>query len=918
MWKETDLMTTNQPLSLFISSKMDEMREERYAVQMALAAYRMYGWLWEQDAGARPEPIQSTYLKEVEACDIYVGLFWKGYGEYTIEEYRHARKHHKPCLIYEKQADIEQRDPQLTDFLKEINRVTDGLTVCRFENAEQLATQVQKDVIRFLTSRFRDTRQQPIWNIPFPRKEFFIGRKTLLKQLHIRLQTTRMATLGQRQVINGLGGIGKTQLAVEYAYQYRQEYQAVLWVHADTTEALNTSYTEIARLLQLPQKDAQEQEILVQGVKDWLSNQQNWLLILDNADEPDVLIPFLPPKVGGHLIVTTRAGDISHLGLGFGHALTVEKFTKNQSVSFLLQRAGLKRVSSQDREYARYIAGELDGLPLALNQAGVYLARTRSSLDSYWKMYQQQRALLLDIHEDREYPRSVAATLLLSFKRVEQRNPAAADVLRLCAFLAPDAIPEELLMKGARELGDVLAPIAEDNYQLDQAFADLRAYSLLTRDPQSQTLMVHRLVQAVLRDSMSIEMQQQWMLRVVQVVNVAFSGIEFEDWPTCERLLPHALICATWIEQIPFVPVTARLLNQVGYYLINRGRYKVAEQLLKHSLAICEQELGFMHLDTARSLNNLAILYQRQGKYKQAEPMSQRVLAIREQLLGGVHLDTATSLSNLAEVYRQLGKYKHAEPMSQRALAIREQLLGGEHPFIARSLNNLAILYQRQGKYEHAEKLFLRALAIHEQQLGVEHPDTAINLSNLAVLYQQQGKYEHAEKLFLQALAISKQQLGNEHPDTAMCMSELAMLYQQERKYEHAETLFLQALAIYEQQLGAEHPETADSLHGLAQLYHQMERYEQAEALYLRALAIREQHLGATHPDTANTLYGLAQLYHQMEKYEQSEALYQRTLTIHEQQLGFEHPATQAVRENHTSLLGKMKREQEKGETDVK
>jgi tetratricopeptide (TPR) repeat protein len=479
-----------------------------------------------------------------------------------------------------------------------------------------------------------------VWNVPFPQKQFFTGREALLKRLHTQLRTAQTAALGQ--AISGLGGIGKTQLAVKYAYRHQLEYRAVLWAYAETTEALTTSYTEIARLLQLPQKDAKEQEEIIQGVKDWLSNHQNWLLILDNADEPDVLIPFLPPKVGGHLIVTTRAADLSNLGLGFGHVLTVQKFTKQQDVPFLLRRAGLKRVSSQDREYARRIANELDGLPLALNQAGVYLATTGSSLASYWELYQQQRATLLHTLKDREYPRSVAKTLLLSFERVEQRNPAAADLLRLCAFLAPDVIPEELLTKGARELGNVLAPVVEDAHQFNQALADLRAYSLLTRYPQSRTLIVHRLVQAVLRDSMTTETQQQWMQRVVLAVNAAFPGIKFEDWPICERLLPHALICATWIEQVPFVPAAAHLLNQVGYYLINRGRYMEAELLLKRALAIREQDLDPMHLDTALSLNDLATLYQRQGKYEQAELLYQRALAIREHLLGAEHLDTPT------------------------------------------------------------------------------------------------------------------------------------------------------------------------------------------------------------------------------------------------------------------------------------
>jgi ATP-dependent DNA helicase RecG len=156
-------MTTNQPLSLFISSKMQELLDERQAVQAALKEYDMYGWLWEKDAGARPEPIDSTYLKEVEACDIYIGLFWLGYGPYTIEEYEHARKHQKPCLIYKKQVDIAKRDPQLKAFLAELERVKnpEGLTVYRFETADELAAQVKKDVIRLLTTRFRESRQQP-------------------------------------------------------------------------------------------------------------------------------------------------------------------------------------------------------------------------------------------------------------------------------------------------------------------------------------------------------------------------------------------------------------------------------------------------------------------------------------------------------------------------------------------------------------------------------------------------------------------------------------------------------------------------------------------------------------------------------------------------------------------------------------
>jgi len=166
-------MTTNRPLSLFISSKMTELAPERQAIQTALSHYAMQGWLWEKDAGARSEPIDSTYLKEVEACDLYIGLFWLGYGPYTIEEYEHARKHKKPCLIYEKYVELDKRDPSLIAFLETIQQVKnpDGMTVYRFQTPKQLAEQVKKDVIRLLTTTFQDSRKQPIASPSLPRTD---------------------------------------------------------------------------------------------------------------------------------------------------------------------------------------------------------------------------------------------------------------------------------------------------------------------------------------------------------------------------------------------------------------------------------------------------------------------------------------------------------------------------------------------------------------------------------------------------------------------------------------------------------------------------------------------------------------------------------------------------------------------------
>ena len=686
-----------------------------------------------------------------------------------------------------------------------------------------------------------------IWNVPFPRNLFFIGREDSLSQLHDQLESGQTAALSQ--AISGLGGVGKTQLAVEYAYRYYQDYQAVLWAHAENIEVLNSSYTEIATLLNLPVKDLQDQATITQAVKVWLQNYRNWLLILDNADELDILRSFLPPRLGGHVIITTRAVALGQ----FAHRLLVETFPQEQGILFLLRRAGLITLNAdvsqalpEDQALAQQITQEVGGLPLALDQIGAYLEATGCSLAAYWQLYQQHRVDLLKDYRGMlvDHP-PVATTWSLSIARVEERNPAAADLLRLCAYLAPDAIREDMLMQGADTLPPTLAAVVADGYLLDRAIEVLRAYSLITRDTQTKALAVHRLIQTVVRDSLPAEAQNQWMLHAVALVNQAFPDVEFTSWPQCEHCLPHALICAQWIKQGQIAtPEAMRLLDHLGYYLTVRGHYREAEPFLQQSLSIREEHLGPEHPDTATSLYHLGLLYQLAGRFIESEPLFQRSLSIREQQLGPEHPDTATCLYDLAVLYQEQGRYTESEPVFQRALSIREQQLGPEHPDTAMSLNGLARLYEKWGRYTQAEAMVLRSLSIHERRLGAGHPDTALSLHNLSLLYRRQGKFAQAEPLASRSLTIREQQLGPEHPDTANSLSNLVRLYASQGKYAQAEPLALRELAIREQQLGTESPDIAFSLANLVLLYIRLKRYTEAEPLALRGLAVREQQLG--------------------------------------------------------------------------
>ena len=433
----------------------------------------------------------------------------------------------------------------------------------------------------------------------------------------------------------------------------------------------------------------------------------------------------------------------------------------------------------------------LAGHPLAIDQAGAYIEETATPLASgtgtafreYRQLYQQESTALLKSRGalGGQHPESVARTLEISLQKACQLHPGCADVLSFCALLHPDSISEEML---CQETG-------LDRFHFNETIRALRRYSLVKRDSEKKMLSVHRLVQAVVRESMESHNLRLWKERVVRALNQAFPEGEFEEWKKCEQLLPHVQLCATWLEREVVAPAdAAHLLAKVGIYLLERGQYTDAEPLLMRALSLREHHVGAEHPDTARSLHSLATLYLHQGKYEQAELLYQRALSLREQLLGTEHPDTATSLNNLATLYLHQGKYEQAELLYQRALSLREQLLGTEHPDTAYNLNNLAALYQTQGKYDQAEPLFRRALAIQEQHVGTEHPNTATSLNNLANLYWRQGKYESAEPLYQRVLAFREQHLGTEHPDTATSLNNLALLYQRQGKHKQAEPLY--------------------------------------------------------------------------------------------------------------------------------
>jgi tetratricopeptide (TPR) repeat protein len=441
----------------------------------------------------------------------------------------------------------------------------------------------------------------------------------------------------------------------------------VFWVRTDTRENLISDFVVIARLLNLPEQDAQEQLLAVKAVQEWLRTHGKWLLILDNADDLKLVLEFLPPAYGGHLLLTTRAQNMGRLA----HILQVEKLEPSVGALFLLHRAGIlspgmpwEQASSGDRETALEIARGLDGLPLALDQAGAYIEEAPCSIQDYLRLYRMRRTVLLKRRGGlvNDHPESVATTWSLAFGQVEKANPTAADLLRLCAFLHPEAIPEELFTAGASQLGPLLQAAVTDEIAFNDAIIALRAYSLVQREAGTQTLSLHRLVQVVLKDAMDESIYDLWAERTVRVLAEALPNVEFKLWPRWERFLPHALACVDLIAQNSrgFSKAT-EVMRYTGWYLGERGRYAEAEPLYQRALAIREQQLGAEHPDTATSLNDLAEFYKSQGKCMEAEPLYQRALAIYDQQLGSVHPYTVIVRKNYVSLLRSL--HREAEAM---------------------------------------------------------------------------------------------------------------------------------------------------------------------------------------------------------------------------------------------------------------
>jgi tetratricopeptide (TPR) repeat protein len=598
----------------------------------------------------------------------------------------------------------------------------------------------------------------PIWNVPFVANPNFTGREALLTALHDALISGQSAAL--TQTLSGLGGVGKTQLAVEYCYRHRDDYHVIWWVQTEEAATLAADYAALASELGLPEHDASEQEVVVNAVRRWLEQHGEWLLIFDNVTAPGEVQPYLPRAASGHVLITSR----SQAWGGLAQRLTVAVFERLESVAFLSQRT-----QQGDTAAADALAEALGDLPLALAQAASYIESTGTPMAMYLELFETRRAdLWAEENPPQDYPDTVGTTWSLAMNQLGKESPEGSAVLKLCSYLGPGAIPREVMTARVDGLPSGLAEAIADPLVLNRALSALQRYGLL--EIREDSVSVHRLVQAVTRDRLPTQDRLVWVKAALQMVDAIFPEevlTEPQTWVKCERLLPHALAATAHEEALDAdAKTTACLLNKTGLYFTARAQYRQAQGLVQRSLAIREEVLGPKHPDTAQSLNNLGSLLQAQGDLDGARPYVERALVIREEVLGAEDLETAISLNNLGGLLQAQGDLDGARPYLERALKIYEAVAGAEHPDTAQRLNSLGTLLRAQGDLDGARLYFERALFIRKAFYGAKHPETAQSLNSLGSVLHDRGDLAEARSYFEQALCIFRNSLGETHPWT--------------------------------------------------------------------------------------------------------------------------------------------------------
>jgi len=739
--------------------------------------------------------------------------------------------------------------------------------------------------------------------LPFGRNKDFVGRQSQLDRLITILYTEDTEEDCQRAALVGLGGVGKTQIALETAFQIQElsPQYSVFWVRASDITSFESGYRQIGQQLEIPGLDDDKADVkeLVRARLS-LESSGKWIMIVDNADdfelfynranestESHALHEYLPFSPLGAILFTTRDREAATRYAG-SNVIVIEEMDDVESRELLKTSLQNKRLV-EDEDGTIKLLKLLLNLPLAIMQAVAYLNAKGTTIAEYLRIYEESsgsviKLLSKDFEDRRRYPgmkNPVATTWLISFEQIRLRDPLAADYMAFISCINDQDIPRDLL------------PPAPQLEKIE-AIGTLKAFGFIKERLRGESYDMHRLVHIAMQSWLSLNDElTSWNEKTLKQIADKFPWPEHENKAVWTMYLPHAqCIIASTKSYSGLEKSRWGILHNVGWCLFITGKYAEAEEMYREALVLEEKVLGAEDPETLGSMDNLALVLNWQGKYAEAEEMHRQTLKLYTKVLGAEHPSTLGSMDNLAVVLNRQGKYEEAEELHRQTLRLYAKVLGAEHPSTLGSMDNLALVLSNQGRYAEAEEIHRQALKLYTKVLGAEHLSTLDSMYNLASVLNRQGKYAEAEEMNRQTSKLYMKALGAEHPSTLDSMYNLAVVLNRQGKYAEAEEMNRQTLKLYTKVLGAEHPSTLGSMDNLAVVLNRQGKHAEAEEMNRQTLKLYTKVLGAEHPSTLDSLDNLALVLSNQGRYAEAEELHRQTLKLYTKVLGAEHLST--------------------------
>jgi Domain of unknown function (DUF4062)/Tetratricopeptide repeat len=820
--------------------------------------------------------VRQSCLEDIAACDLYVLILGHRYGfqppednpeglSITHLEFRRAGECDIPRVALLRTSIPDVRVSDLQDparaplVLAFRDEVSSQVRPAEFSDLQGLILGLSTGVQGELDKQGRRDKQQAgqvtagrVLRLA-PRPVFLAGREELLTELDARL-TGGDGARPRVVALTGLGGAGKTSVALEYAHRQLGQVGVAWQLPAEDPAVLAARFGQLAAQLGAADGGAADGGDPVAAVHGVLAaSSPRWLLVFDNARNRGSVAPFVPPAGPGRVLITSR----NQLWPP-GQTLDVPVLDLEVAAEFLVSRTG-----DPDRRAALDLAGELGGLPLALEQAAARAQASGDSLAGYLASFRQRRAEVLGRGEPTEYPETVVTTWRLAFEDLQHAAPRAAGLLRLLAFCAPEAIPLRLLLQPrqglAGQLGEevapMLVPLLEDDLAVGDAIGALRRYSLVS-PPADRSVSVHRLVQAVTADQMPAELARQWRQAAAALIDAAIPEDTRlpETWPTCAALLPHAQAV---------LDLTSGGMWQIARYLGYSGNYPAARDLFQ-LIADAHREnnaYGPEHRDTLAARARLARWTGEAGDAAAARDLFAALLPVVERVLGPEHPDTLTVRARLARWTGEAGEAGEAaaaRDLFAALLPVEERVLGPEHPDTLITRANLAYYTGQAGDAAAARDLFAALLPVRERVSGPEDPYTLAVRARLARWTGEAGDAAAARDQLAALLPVVERVLGPEHPDTLTVRARLARWTGEAGDAAAARDLFAALLPVEERVLGPEHPDTLITRANLAYYTGQAGDAAAARDLFAALLPVRERVSGPEHPHTLTARRNLA------------------------------------------------------------